>query len=330
MACEMRQNKATKEWVIYATSRAHRPHDFSHGKKEAPALTDRDGECPFCPGNESSLSPLLLEMPAPGTDGWQARVIENKYPVLTPDGDDARRGYGIYLCMHGYGRHEVIIESPLHNKTMGTMSKGEVGVVVETYHRRYEKLKNDRANTTLILFRNHGPLAGTSLVHPHSQMIATAIVPLHIRRREEEARHYYDEYGRCVFCAIAEYEAGERSRVILENEAFIAFVPYAAEVPFEIWIMPKRHQADFGSTTGPDRAHLASILHESLARLHARLDDPDYNYVFNTAAQCRADEPHLHWFVQIQPRLTARAGFEIGSGMRINPSLPEENAEFLR
>jgi UDPglucose--hexose-1-phosphate uridylyltransferase len=330
MACEMRQNKATKEWVIYATSRGRRPHDFARSTKKAPALPERDAECPFCPGNESGLSPFLLEMPDPESGGWRTRVVENKYPALAPDGDDIRRASGIYLCMNGYGRHEVIIESPHHNTTIGTMSKDEVGAVVETYHRRYEELKNDRANMTLILFRNHGPLAGTSLIHPHSQLIATGIVPLHIRRREGEARHYYDEYGRCVFCDIAGYEAGEHSRVIFENDAFLAFVPYAAEVPFEILIMPKRHQSDFGSATGPERADLASILHESLARLHDRLDDPDYNYVFNTAAQCRADEPHLHWHVQIQPRLTARAGFEIGSGMRINPFLPEDNAELLR
>jgi UDPglucose--hexose-1-phosphate uridylyltransferase len=180
-----------------------------------------------------------------------------------------------------------------------------------------------------IIFRNHGSRAGTSLMHPHSQIVVTGIVPHYIRWREEEAQRYFDEWGRCVYCDILDFEMRDRRRILLENESFLAFIPFAAEVPFEIWIMPKRHQADFGQITDKEKADLAFALRDSLARLHNRLQDPDYNYVINTSARYRADEPQLHWYLQIWPRLTTRAGFEIGSGININPSIPEEDADFL-
>jgi UDPglucose--hexose-1-phosphate uridylyltransferase len=325
---EIRQNKATKQWVIYAPARGKRPKDFQR-KIERDQLPALDRECPFCPGNEAMLPGIIVELPDPESDGWQTRVIPNKYPALTTDGDGTRYTEGIYLAMPGYGRHEVIIESPRHNQSIAQMSAEKVGVVIETYHQRYVEIMKQHGNMMAIIFRNHGLRAGTSLSHPHSQLVVTGIVPRYIRWREEEAQRYFDEQGRCVFCDIMEFEACDGQRVILENASFLAFVPFAAEVPFEIWIMPRRHRADFGAISDAEKADLALALREVLARLYTKLGDPDYNYVINTAAQYKADEPQLHWYLQIQPRLTTQAGFEIGSGMRINPSIPEENADFL-
>ncbi len=111
---------------------------------------------------------------------------------------------------------------------------------------------------------------------------------------------------------------------------FVSFVPFAAEFPCEIWIMPKEHQADFGSITPQEKKAFAEILKDSLSRLYYKLNNPDYNYVINTAARYKAEEPQLHWYCQIRPRLTTPAGFELGSGMSINPSIPEVDAAFLR
>jgi UDPglucose--hexose-1-phosphate uridylyltransferase len=209
------------------------------------------------------------------------------------------------------------------------MSAEEVELVIETYHRRYVDLIKAHGNMMTILFRNHGPRAGTSLIHPHSQIVVTGVVPRYIRWREEEAERYFDDWGRCVYCDILDFERSEQRRVISENESFLAFVPYAAEVPFEIWVMPRRHQADFGSISDWEKEDFAALLRSCLVGLRTKLNDPDYNYVINTAARYKADEPQLHWYLQIQPRLTTRAGFEIGSGMRINPSIPEDDADFL-
>lgn len=330
MKTEIRQNKATKEWVIHAPSRGKRPKDFQKNEDRREQLPDWDEACPFCPGNEKMLPGLILQLPETDKTPWQTRVVRNKFPALTPEGDTARQSEGIYMMMPGYGRHEVIIEGPRHNRDIAQMSSAEVGRIIETYHRRYVELMQAHENMMIIIFRNHGARAGTSLIHPHSQLIVTSFVPHHIRWREEEAQRYFDEWGRCVFCDMLDFERRDQRRVVLDGKAFLAFVPFAAEAPFEICIMPKNHQADFGDVTGAEKADLAEVLQAVLSKIYQKLNDPDYNYIINTSARYRAGEPQLHWYLQIRPRLTTRAGFEIGSGISINPSFPEDDAEFLR
>ncbi|MGJ3251008.1 MAG: galactose-1-phosphate uridylyltransferase [Elainellaceae cyanobacterium] len=324
---QIRLNKATREWVIYAPSRRQRPRDFQASSKQGKPLTNQVESCPFCPQNEHQLPSIIAELP--DSKPWQTRVVPNKYPALTPDVHIHRAEVGMYLTMPSYGQHEVIIESPDHHKDIATMSIEEVEILIETYHQRYLDLMQVHQNMMVILFRNHGDRAGASLSHPHSQIIVTGMVPHHIRWRESEAQRYFDDWGQCVYCDIMTFEQQDETRIIFENSSFLAFVPYAAEVPFEIWIMPKQHQADFGSITPVEKSDFARILQQVLATLGERLHNPDYNYIINTAARYKAGEPQLHWYCQIRPRLTTTAGFEIGSGISINPSLPEIDAEFL-
>lgn len=325
---EIRQNKATKQWVIYASTRRMRPHDFRQPQKEESLLT-LDKNCPFCPGNEKMLPNIIMQLPNNEKDKWQIRLVPNKFPALITSGDTYRNSRDIYLVMEGYGRHEVVIESPYHNQDLAKLSEKEIGLIIETYHKRYVELIKEHENMMIIIFRNHGQRAGTSLNHPHSQLIVTGIVPHHIRWREQEAQRYFDEFGCCVYCDILVYEQKNRQRVIFENKSFLAFIPFAAEVPFEIWIIPKKHQADFGFISDEEKSDLSLALKDILSRLYIKLHDPDYNYIINTSARYKAREPQLHWYLQIWPRLTTRAGFEIGSGISINPSIPEEDAKFL-
>jgi UDPglucose--hexose-1-phosphate uridylyltransferase len=325
---EMRQDKATRQWVIYAPARRKRPRDFAQAAAGALPLPEHDRSCPFCPGNEHLLPPVVLELN--GDSGWRTRVVPNKFPALSPAGELHRRAQGLYVSMGAFGGHEVVIETPLHNRDIGITDAREVEAVVETYHRRYLELMAGRDSMMAVIFRNHGERAGTSLVHPHSQIITLGVVPHYVRWRELEAQHYFDEWGRCVFCDILAEELRTGERMIMQNRSFAVFVPFAAEVPFETWIMPRDHCADFGCVTDREKADLSGALLDVLKRMRSRLGNPDYNYVVNTAARYRAREPHLHWFVQVRPRLTERAGFELGSGMSINPSIPEEDAAFLR
>ena len=326
---ELRQDKATRQWVIFAPARRKRPRDFlpdSRGKEEVPPYEEG---CPFCHGNDHLLPTILYE--SRGADGsWRTRVVANKFPALTPEGETRRIPRGGFLAMRGYGHHEVIIETPAHDRHPGRMSPDELEAVVETYHKRYSDLLKFEKNLMVILFRNHGKSAGTSLLHPHSQVISTGVVPHHVRWREEEARRYFDEWGRCVYCDILAEETREGRRMVLENPSFAAFVPYAAEVPFETWIVPRRHRADFGNIDDKEKKDLAAALGDVLGMFRTRLSDPDYNYVVNTAARQRAGDLPLHWYLRIRPRLVTPAGFEMGSGMSINPSVPEEDAALLR
>jgi UDPglucose--hexose-1-phosphate uridylyltransferase len=326
---EIRQDKATRQWVIYAPARRKRPKDFRSPVTQAAPLPGRSASCPFCPGNEGELPSVLFETKGP-SGSWQTRVVPNKFPALDPRGKLARNKSGIFITMEGFGHHEVVIETPQHDRDLALMTADELMAVIETYHRRYTDLMRKDGVMMVIIFRNHGERAGTSLIHPHSQIIATGIVPNSIRWREEEAQRYYDEWGTCVFCDILEYELRDGARVIDQNGSFVTFVPFAAEVPFETWIMPRRHGADFEAITDHEKQDLAGSLLRILARLRASLQDPDYNFVLNTWARYRANEPQLHWYLQIRPRLMTPAGFEIGSGMSINPSIPEEDAAFLR
>lgn len=323
----IRLNKVTREWVIYAPKRKHRPQDLRQSCTiEHPIALP----CPFCPGGSHEEEEILLELPKVNGSGWQTRVVANRYPALSTQGNTMRSSHGIYLMMPGYGRHEVIIESPDHEKDIPTMDLSEVELIVETYHHRYIDLMREHESMMGIIFRNHGQRAGASQSHPHSQIIITSVVPQQRRWREEEAQRYYDDWGRCLYCDILKFEYKEQTRIVEENNSFLAFVPFAAEVPFEISIAPKHHEADFGSMTDTEKADFSVILQSILTRLSEKLNDPDYNYIINTAARYKAEEPQVHWYCQIRPRLTTPAGFEIASSVSINPSLPEWDAQFLR
>jgi UDPglucose--hexose-1-phosphate uridylyltransferase len=326
---QMRQDPVTKHWVLYAPARSRRPREYgSRGNDRAP-VPAHDAACPFCPGNEERLAGIEMEIPGVGGT-WAIRVVPNKYPALTLEGSGIRTPAGLYRVMEGFGCHEVIIETPCHNRQPSRMSVQGVEEIVRAYDHRYSILEALPGIRAVILFRNHGPAAGTSLLHPHSQIIATGIVPRHIRHRDDAARSYFDDWGRCLHCDMAEQELSDGRRVVLANERFVAYVPFAAAVPFEIWIVPRRHRACFGGLTDEERADFAAALHSVLGKLDEACGDPDYNYVIHSSAGCGADEAHLHWHLQLMPRLVTPAGFEMGSGIHINPSIPEEDAALLR
>ncbi len=330
---ELRLNRATKEWIILATERAKRPHQFLV-KSDREKLPRYDPHCPFCPGNEKQTPPQIyaLKGNAAGSkkQGWRIRVVTNKYAALRPE----KRTRGIqgefFKSAPGLGQHEVIIETPRHDRTIATLPLKQVEDICTVYWRRYRALEKDRRFKLIIIFRNHGASAGTSLKHPHSQVIALPLVPTDVRHLLEEAMRYYDDHGCCVFCDMLRQELAAKSRIILSNPAFVAFHPFASRAPFETWIMPRKHNAGFGNVTRGEIKLLASALKKVLAGLHDKLGDPDYNLIIRTAPIKDAQEDYYHWYVQILPRLSIPAGFELGSGIYINTVLPEKTARFMR
>jgi UDPglucose--hexose-1-phosphate uridylyltransferase len=327
---EIRQDKISKQWVIFAPARGKRPKDMQRESGDRDHLPEHEASCPFCPGNENMLPSPVLEMRGETGKRVQVKVIPNKYPAITPSGEGKRIEQGPYLSMEGRGRHEVIIETPAHNKDIPSMTHDEITTILQAYQRRFIEISENIENSTVVIFRNHGKRAGTSLIHPHSQLIATSWIPRKERIREVNMRDHYDSYGTCVFCHILDHELSDRSRVILETRHFAVMTLYAAQSPFHCWLAPKSHNADFGSVSQTELSDLAQALKRTLSALHGQLHDPDYNYVINTAPRYQKGQPHIHWHLEIRPRLVTRAGFELGSGIRINPSLPEDDAEFLR
>ncbi|MHB9025230.1 MAG: galactose-1-phosphate uridylyltransferase [Armatimonadota bacterium] len=330
---EFRQNLATKEWIIIAAERARRPEEFTRSRPKMPELAPWDAGCPFCPGNERMTPDPIWTLPLE-EDHWDVRVVPNKFPALQtkPDGDcrACTMTDGPYLKREGVGSHEVVIETPLHNQDLPELSLAHMQHVVDCYRERYNALNRVPSTELVVIFRNHGTRAGTSLIHPHSQIIASSVVPFPVRNRLYEGQRYFDSLDHCVYCDILDYERKAGTRVVTENEHFLAFTPYASSVPYEVWLLPKHHRATFGTVEGDEVADLASSLHDLLARLWRLLDDPDYNYVINTAPEHLAQVPFYHWHLAIYPRLTTPAGFEIGSGIGINILPPEAAAEQLR
>lgn len=330
---ELRQNRATKGWVIISGERARRPDDFRMKRVSKP-LPVHDPLCPFCPGNESKTPAEISALRRPDSSangpGWNLRVVPNKFPALQPVGDlERKEEHDFFRKMDGIGVHEVIIESPLHNESIGAMTYRKVEQIVLTYRERYLQLGADQRFQQVTIFRNQGQRAGTSLVHPHSQLIATPIVPSRSRHLLEEAMRYYDDRGNCVFCDMIWEELRARKRVVLETEDFVAFEPFASRMPFETWILPKKHDASFGNISSTGAKKCARVLRRVLGSMHRLLGDFDYNYLICTAPVKEANESYYHWHIEILPRLTTQAGFELGSGIYITVAFPEETAKYL-
>ena len=179
---QLRQDPTTRDWVVIATERAKRPHDFQ--KEVAPSeLGAHDPKCPFCPGNEGMTPPEEFAIRHEGGDSseWRVRVIPNKFAALQPRDDLGRRVSGLFRQAPGYGNHEVIIETPRHDRPIPLMERGHVEDLIRAYRARYLALREDERLELILIFKNHGRAAGTSLEHPHSQLIATPVVPADIR-----------------------------------------------------------------------------------------------------------------------------------------------------
>lgn len=325
---ELRQNLATKEWVIIASERARRPEEFIK-KEEKKIIPPFVQKCPFCPGNEAMTPEDVFSIK--DEKGWRVRVVPNKFAALIPDVKNNRPHLsGLSRHMPGFGYHEVIIETPQHNLTTALLDISYIKDIVTSYRERYLELSKDERIHLIIIFKNHGEAAGTSLEHPHSQLVATPIVPAHIRSRIDEAMRYYDDHQRCVFCQMIEDEIKEKTRIVIENESFVVFVPYAAFSPFHLWLLPKRHHPQFSDIKDKEIEDLSHILKDILSRLYFGLSDCDFNYCIKSAPLDFGRGDYFHWYFSIVPRVSKAAGFELGSGMFINTATPEDSARFLR
>jgi UDPglucose--hexose-1-phosphate uridylyltransferase len=322
---ELRQDPVTRNWVVIAPGRGRRPSVFAN----ATDSTAAESICAFCPGREAETPPEIWRL-SDDAGGWRVRVVPNKFAVLRGDNAERRQVSAEgFISMPGVGQHEVVIETPDHNGDLGDASVGKVRAVLRAYRARYHALKRD-GWAHILIFRNHGPSAGTSLPHPHSQIVATPVVPLDVRQRFDVAMQHYDTVGTCLYQDVLAGELSDGRRVILESERYVAFQPFASGSPFETWIMPRYHSTSFGNTSERELDDLALILRRVLGGLKRELGDPDYNYMIQSAPPRDEEREYFVWHLRIMPRLVTAAGFELGSGMRINPTLPEESAARLR
>jgi len=339
---EIRKDPVSERWVVIATERGKRPSDF--GGIEPEVEPAENPKCPFCKGNEGKTpSEIIAWRPAntqPNSTGWDVRVIPNLFPALITEGEVNRTGMGVFDMMSGIGAHEVIIETPVHNLNIPDMPVEHIEKILWAYKQRIVALNKDPRYRYVLVFKNYGKVAGASLAHPHSQLISTPITPRYVKLELTNSRRYFLEKERCIFCDIIRQELSSGERVVYENEFFVAIAPFASRFPFEIWLLPRRHEYAFEVMPDEERVLLAQCLKDVLGKLKKVLNDPPYNMVVHTAPNpvARPGKPDywgtlkmdFHWHMEIIPRLTKQAGFEWGSGLYINPTSPEQAAKFLR
>jgi UDPglucose--hexose-1-phosphate uridylyltransferase len=327
---ELRRDPIVGRWVIVDTDHPNHPQDYEYEPHKPQGVV-----CPFCYGNEAMTPPEIEAIREPNTNrntpGWQVRVVPNKFPALQIEGELEKRGVGIYDMSNGVGAHEVLIETPYHNKDIPDLLNSEIEGFLSMYCRRALDLAKDKRFKYIMVFKNFGAAAGASLEHPHTQMIALPMVPKNAHEELKGAHSYFEYRERCVFCDIIREEMQESDRIVLENKHFLSFCPFVSRFPFEIWIIPKKHNGLFCHMPDEEIPALASILKDTIAKLKVLFPNLSYNFlVHSSPINGDGDTEGYHWHIEFMPKLTRVAGFEWGTGFYIVSTPPELAAEYLK
>jgi len=328
---ELRKDPIVGRWVIISEERGKRPSDWASKSN----LKPDDKMCPFCPGNENRTPTEIMTVTSSKSQeqslsSWDVRVVPNKFPALSIEGDLERRGYGNYDMMNGVGAHEVIIETPDHEKGFAALEVEEIFEILNVYRARIMDLKKDKRLTYVLIFKNHGEAAGASLEHSHSQLIATPIIPKRVIEELEGSKLFYDMKERCIFCDLIQQEIQLTSRIVSIDEHYLVVEPFAPRFPYETWILPREHFSHFENMGEKSCFVMAQVLRDTLCRINLLLDYPSYNFILHTSPVQRPNLQEYHWHLEIIPRLTKIAGFEWGSGFYINQVPPERAASELK
>ncbi|MDH7511646.1 MAG: galactose-1-phosphate uridylyltransferase [Clostridiales bacterium] len=336
---ELRKDIISGRWVIIAAERGKRPDDFRPAPVEK--IKEPAGFCPFCEGNESKtpreVYALRKNGKRPDRPGWLVRVVPNKFPALTRGIPPVQHEDGIFRWMDGVGVHEVVIETPDHDKELSDLPLYHLQHVLETYKKRVVSIEEEFQYKYVHVFKNKGREAGASLSHPHSQIVATPIIPKKVNEELYGCERLHRQYGECIVCRIIRDETRKGDRLILRNDHFCVVAPFAPRFPFEMRIYPLRHSAWYTSLTKAESFWLARTLRTTLGKLKTTLSDPPYNFYIHQAPNPNLPheawanvEESFHWHFEIIPVLTRVAGFEWGTGFYINPVPPETAAGFVR
>ena len=319
---ELRRDPITQSWVVLG----HR--EELSGAKE---------KCPYCPA-QAEKQPGILQWPADGA--WQVRVIPHSDPLYRIEGEPARQAEGMYDKMRPIGAHEVIIESPRHDIKLAQFTDEQIDRVLWAYATRIVDLKKDPRFKYIAVFKNQGVLAGEEWPHPHSQVAATTFVPRRVKYELRAAGEWYEEKERCVFCDIVRQEEKQGKRIVDVQGEYYALCPYAARVPYEVWLIHRRHNHAFEQPPpGANRRNLAVLLGRTLRRLEKFA--PAYHLVVHTspntlnkkgdkAGYWKTLADDFHWHIEILPIVEARSKSYSIKEVYYNPVLPEQAAEYLR
>ncbi|MCW4025149.1 MAG: DUF4921 family protein [Candidatus Bathyarchaeota archaeon] len=337
---ELRKDYLLNRWVVIATERARRPTDFA----KARAQNSQASVCPMCVGNEHMTPPAVMlylkqdgkiiktQDPAEGKrpKNWLIRTIPNLYPAFAPpkQAQDTQEIFKNESFGYAIGAHEVIVESPNHDEDPADADLPQLELLIQAYIDRLHELSAKPYVKGVSIFRNFGLEAGASLSHAHSQIIATPTVPSLVAEEIEASKKYHQEHDKCVFCDLIQKEINS-PRLIMQDKDFVTIAPYASIVPLEFWILPKKHASNILELSPVEIVAFARNLKTMLKALKDLVNDPPYNYGFHLAINKDAED-FYHWHLEVYPKLSTWAGFELSSGMYINTVPPETAATELK
>lgn len=334
-ANEFRKDLVSGEWVLISSLRAQRPHSDKHER-----LVQTKEECVFEPARlkEQSAPLLVYNEGKPVTWGgdwngpWTTAVIKNKFPALQPGVCGEPMEVGPYLTQTANGFHELVITRD-HDAHFAQFTDAQTLEILQAYRSRYVDISQDECGDHISIFHNHGRAAGASVSHNHSQIISTPIVPPEIRRSLQGADEYMKVHGVPVHQAMIDWELSQKTRIVYENELFIAFCPFASKTGYEVRIFPKKQSPHFEQSDDTELQQCANMLNVVLRKMFTALDNVDYNFYIHTAPVLTDDlinYDFYHWHIEVVPRIPIAAGFELSTAIYINQFDPDDCAKNLR
>lgn len=326
MRGELRKDPSNGKWVLVRPSVQGHPGPASD-------------VCPFCPGNEHLTPPEIAAYRPPSTrpngPGWEVRVVPEQDPYFVIEEELVREGIGMFDRISSRGASEILVESPDHEMALETAEDRQIERVLWMYRDRIVDLKRDlKIRNVLVTRRYRKP--GAVIQHPYSRILAAPIVFDDVRAELTQAREYYGYKRRCVFCDTIREETASRDRLLQLTAHFVAFVPYAARVPFEVRILPRRHACAFEGVRPEEVADLAQTLRGLTSLVAKGVGDPSYEMILHTAPNLAVRivqgewdtiDRDYHWHVELLVHPERASGV---SGIAVTDMLPEEAARVLR
>jgi len=326
---ELRKDPVSGRWVIIATERARRPGTVINHERISFTEIHADQI------SDDIQNDLLTLFENEENKKWAVRVLSVDEPLLNSNKDYVRRAQGLYDVVNGYGNHELVIESHDSVEHVADLEIEQLSKIVEAYRLRLKALEKDQNLKYAFIYKNfNGEKQRVS-----SHIIASPVIPLHIKEKLRGAMNYYSENGRCIFSDMIDQERETQERIIFENDHFIALTPFASRFPFEIILLPKKHDCDYVSGVDGLQQDCAEAIQNVYQKIKEGLENPPFTMVINTAP-FRMNQSNVKtmktlkkdfcWHIEIVPRLTRVAGFEKGTDFYICPIPPESTAEYLR
>jgi UDPglucose--hexose-1-phosphate uridylyltransferase len=325
----LRKDPVTQRWVVISPDRdAVASPEASTSPPGLPAAV-----CPFCAGNEAKTGPEIYAEREPGSvknaPGWWVRVVPDKHPILHIEGGLEKSAEGMYDGMNAIGAHEILIETPVHDRHWADLEGFQVERILRASQQRNLDLRNDVRFRHVIWVKNHA-VPTSVLRHPHSHIVASPFIP---RAIEEELKGFGDHVRwkeRCVLCDVVRQESAEDRRIVLREGRILVIEPFAPRFPYESWIVPTEHGHDFGAAPAAVLRDLARAIRGVLMRMRRLLEDPPYSLVLHSSPLGEFTREEYHWHFELVPRPPQTLGLEWGTGIYINPVAPEIAAERLR